>query len=61
VKASIDSEVAQALRDVLISPNCSDSNWESANLVDGLYEVAGAIRFAATHLAEAIRERQADK
>jgi hypothetical protein len=62
VKTSIDSEVAQALLDTMISPNCLDSNFESANVVDGLYEVARAIRFAATELADAIRgQRQQDK
>jgi hypothetical protein len=26
--------IAQAIRDTLMSPNVSDSNWEAANLVD---------------------------
>lgn len=40
-------ETAHALRDTLISPNESDANLEFANVVDGLFAVARAIRWAA--------------
>lgn len=32
--------LARALENALISPNELDSNWESANIVDGLGKVA---------------------
>lgn len=38
-----DDDLADAIRDTLISPNCSDSNMEPANVVDGLYAVAQSI------------------
>jgi hypothetical protein len=40
-------ELGKAVRDVFISPNECDSNGESANIVDGLYAVARAIRSVA--------------
>lgn len=44
---------SDAIRDTLSSPNCCDSNFEAANVVDGLYRVAGSITFAAKHLGKA--------
>ncbi len=46
-----DDEAAEAIRDTLISINC-DANLEAANVVDGLYTVASALR----SIAKAIRE-----
>jgi len=49
----MSKEQADALNriaDNLYSPNCSDGNFEAANICDGLYQVAGSIRFAAKHL-----------
>lgn len=45
--------VSKALYDTLISPNESDSNLEAANVVDGLFAIARAIR----RLAEAAEKR----
>lgn len=42
--------VAEAIRLTLESPNESDSNFEPANVVDGLYVIARAI----TRLARAV-------
>ena len=42
--------IANALRDVLISPNECDSNFEAANVVDGLFAIARALN----RIAEAI-------
>lgn len=36
--------VASAIRETLQSPNETDSNWESANVVDGLYFLGRAVR-----------------
>ncbi|MGC2272699.1 MAG: hypothetical protein WA555_13415 [Candidatus Sulfotelmatobacter sp.] len=36
-------QIAQAIDRNFSSPNCSDSNGEVANVVDGLYRVAEAI------------------
>jgi hypothetical protein len=41
----------------LTSPNCEDSNGEEANVVDGLYEIAKAIRFASKNYARGGCER----
>lgn len=41
---SKDQAVADALRDVLVSPNESDANLEAANVVDGLFAVARAVK-----------------
>ena len=35
--------IAGALRDVLISPNECDFNFEAANVVDGLFAIARAL------------------
>lgn len=43
-------EVAQALYNTLISPNESDSNFESANVVDGLFAIARGLH----HIARSI-------
>lgn len=39
--------LASAIENVGISPNETDSNFEPANIVDGLYELSRAIRYAA--------------
>jgi hypothetical protein len=38
--------IAEALQNVLVSPNVSDSNGEAANLVDVLGNLASAVWFA---------------
>ncbi len=43
-------KIAEALKDVFITPNELDSNLESANVVDGLYRIAAALH----HVARAI-------
>lgn len=40
------------LRDCLISPNEADSNLEPANVVDGLYAIARALRAVAKAIEE---------
>ena len=50
--ASKPDAIALALRETLMSPNVSDSNWEAANVVDVLAMVARAIH----DLADAVRE-----
>ena len=45
-----ENAVAEALRDVFISPNECDSNFEPANVTDGLYAIARAVR----RLAQAV-------
>jgi hypothetical protein len=49
----MDNKIAQAIASTLISPNCEDSNMEAANVVDGLYKIAQAIRHAADRLGTA--------
>jgi hypothetical protein len=39
--------LAGALENIGISPNETDRNFENANIVDGLYELSRAIRYAA--------------
>ena len=46
------TSAADAIKETLVSPNCSDFNGEAANVVDGLYQVSSAIRFAAKHLGK---------
>jgi len=43
-------KLASAISNCLITPNESDSNWEPANVVDGLFAIARAIH----HVARAI-------
>jgi hypothetical protein len=43
VSTSKTDQVAKALLETLISPNVSDSNWEAANVVDVIADVANAI------------------
>jgi hypothetical protein len=43
-------DLERALSSVFVSPNEADRNMEPANVVDGLYAVAGAIRSASTDL-----------
>lgn len=45
-------QVASAIWGTLESPNCSDSNFEAANVVDGLYSIAKALH----HVAKAIEK-----
>lgn len=54
VTENASSSVAQALLQTLISPNESDSNFESANVVDALCKIARAIH----HVAEAIEGKK---
>lgn len=37
-------EIANALRDCLISPNVLDSNLEAANVVDAIAHLAGGVK-----------------
>lgn len=48
---------AEALRATFISPNELDSNWEPANVVDALCQIARAIN----RLAEALEKQGAVK
>lgn len=71
MNAKTDSQLADVLRDVLVSPNVADSNGEAANLVDvldnhgrtlldGSEKIAAglhAIANAIGDLASAIREQ----
>jgi ABC-type transporter Mla subunit MlaD len=50
-----DSEVADAIRASLISPNVSDSNWEPANVVDVIDDLAGAIRGAGERIGTGLQ------
>lgn len=49
--------IADAIRGNFTSPNCCDANGEAANVVDGLYAVADAIRYAADRLANVLESR----
>lgn len=40
----------QAIENCFISPNEADSNWEAANVVDGLFAIARAIRAVSTSI-----------
>lgn len=40
---TIANTVAEAIRETLISPNVSDSNWEPANVVDSLARIGDGI------------------
>ncbi len=42
-------QLSETLRDVLTSPNVSDSNGEAANLVDALGNLASAMWFGVDH------------
>jgi hypothetical protein len=44
------NEIAEALSNTLISPNEADSNFEPANVVDGLYAIARGLH----HVARAV-------
>jgi hypothetical protein len=46
------NQIAEALRDTLISPNEVDRNLEAANVVDGLFAIARAVNRLAIALAE---------
>ncbi len=43
-------QVAEAILETLVSPNESDSNFESANVVDGLFAIAHALNKVAQAL-----------
>ena len=49
-KQSQLGQVAEALLATLISPNECDSNFESANVVDGLFAIARALHHCARAL-----------
>ena len=51
---TVKSELAKAVYDTLISPNEVDRNFESANVVDGLFAIARSI----VRLAKAIEDTQ---
>jgi hypothetical protein len=50
--SDIGEYIGESIKFCLVSPNECDSNWENANVVDGLFAIARAIR----SLADAIRE-----
>ena len=37
-------DIANVLQAVFVSPNETDSNWEDANVVDGLFAIARSIQ-----------------
>ena len=47
-RAAPDDRIADAIVDSLISPNEADSNFEVANVTDGLFAIARAINRLAT-------------
>jgi hypothetical protein len=47
------NRLTEALKNVFISPNEADSNYEPANVVDGLYAIARAIH----RLSDVIEEK----
>jgi hypothetical protein len=52
-------DTARALRETLVSPNEADTNFEPANVVNGLYAIAHAIQAVAAagdNLAAAVAE-----
>lgn len=51
------ASLVEAIYDNFTSPNESDSNWESANVVDGLFAIARSIE----RLAMATRGVQANE
>jgi hypothetical protein len=55
-KRTAEAETAKAIWSTLRSPNESDSNYEPANVVDGLFALARATRDAGADVAEALRE-----
>lgn len=55
-KEDLGQQIGKALQFVLTSPNEADSNGETANVVDGLFAIARAIR----DLAAAIRESRTE-
>jgi len=44
------NDAAEVLARNLVSPNCADSNLEPANVVDGLYRIAGSLQQVASAL-----------
>ena len=44
---NVKKDITEAITAVGISPNETDRNLEAANLVDGLFEIARAIRWSA--------------
>lgn len=49
--------IASAIRETLVSPNESDRNFETANVVDGLFVIARAL----DNIARAIRDAAASQ
>jgi len=49
-----DSGLRETLLDVLFSPNEADRNGDSANIVDGLFEIARALH----RIADALEAKE---
>jgi hypothetical protein len=60
-KISLEKIIADAFLNQQVSPlwspNESDSNWETANLVDGLFAISRAIH----HLADVLDTKKGDQ
>jgi hypothetical protein len=52
----VKGALCQALSAGLVSPNEEDRNGEAANLVDGLFSLARAVKAGLADLAQAVRE-----
>ena len=52
--------LAKALGSVFVSPNESDSNGESANVVDGLYAIARSIAYLAEVIQKMVDKEQGE-
>ena len=55
-----NDQLADAIRETLISPNESDANWEPANVVDAIANAGRNVRAGLERLAEAITTASAD-
>lgn len=53
--------MAEALKNCLISPNESDSNFEPANVVDGLFAIARSLQRIADQLQESLQVSLQDR
>jgi hypothetical protein len=56
VKRTAEAETAKAIWHTLRSVNEADTNYEPANVVDGLFALARATRAAGEEVAEALKE-----
>lgn len=59
-----DTQIANAIWGTLVSPNEMDRNMEAANIVDGLFAIARAIRTHAAsldHFTKALSEKDREK